>query len=369
MITEHEKISRLRIIRSEKIGAATFWNLLDLYGSAERALSAIPVLAKAGGNCAYKLCPLKVIEDELEACRKFGARLIFIEDHFYPPQLRAIQYPPPVLTMLFADQERAKKLLSSPILAVVGARNASVSAQKFCYSICNELSQSGISIVSGMARGIDKAAHQGSIDNGTIAVLAGGVDNIYPYEHRDLYKKISQCGVIISEMPFGTTPQPNLFPRRNKIIAGTANGTLVIEAAIQSGSLITANMAAECGREVFAVPGFPLDPRAEGSNLLIKQGAILVEKVDDILQNLSHVGFKEEDNTNLCKTDVIPITKNTRNITKKILSALSNVPITIDDLISYVKVSPKEVLIVLIELELAGKIVRLHGQRVCLAVV
>lgn len=365
-LTKQEKLARLRILRSGSIGATTFWNMIQLYGNGIEALHAIPALSKS----ALKKIELRSEEEileELMKLKKFGARMVFLEDDLYPPLLRNIPDPPPVLTF-YGNKERMMEFYKNNMISIVGSRNSSIHANKFCLSLAEKLGKNDIVIISGLARGIDTCAHQGSLESGTIAILAGGIDIVYPQENLKLYEQIAEKGGIFTETPFGTSPQAQLFPRRNRIIAGMSYGTIVVEAAANSGSLITAKFALEYNREVFAVPGFPMDPRSIGCNSLIKEGATLIQNAQDILDTIeerkiiqqSHL-FEDREpyNSKISEQDL----KKTR---KTILEALSLVPITIDELISSIKVSPREVLTALLELELSGKIVRVHGQRVCL---
>jgi DNA processing protein len=366
LLSQSEKLARLKIIRSCFIGPAIFWDLISKYGSGENALHALPVLAKSTGR-ALKLCSDEEIEREQEALESIGAELVFLEDELYPPLLRTIPDPPPLLTFL-GKRETILSFRRRNFISVVGSRNASLHGSKFCTSLCKELGNHGIVIVSGLARGIDTCAHIGSLKTGTIAILAGGINVIYPQENEKLYKEIAESGCIFTEMPFNTATQPQLFPRRNRIIAGISYGTVVIEAAEQSGSLITARMALEYGREIFAVPGSPLDPRSIGCNLLLKDGATLINGARDILDNLENQKIIRE--SFLCEEraefSAKISSRDLEKIRKQILEFLSATPITIDELILSLKVSPQEVLAALIELELSNKISRLHGQRVCL---
>lgn len=365
-LTKQEKLARLRIIRSGSIGSSTFWDMIKLYGSAERAIKSLPALSKDLGK-TLKLYSEEKIQAEINAMKSIGARFAFLEDELYPPLLRNIPDPPAVLAFL-GNKETALSFYKKNIISVVGSRNSSIHANKFCTSLCDDLGKQGIIIVSGLARGIDTCAHLGSLTYGTIAILAGGIDVIYPPENHKLYNEIIKKGCLFAEMPYNTAPQPQLFPRRNRIIAGISLGTIVIEAAEQSGSLITAKLALEYDREVFAVPGSPLDPRSIGGNSLIKDGAVLIRNSQDVVDciednKILHQSLFEETMPFIAKISEQDLEK-TR---KKILTSLSSVPITIDELISCIKVSPQEVLTALLELELAGKITRLHGQRVCLA--
>jgi DNA processing protein len=362
-----EKLARLKIVRSGSVGPVTFWDLISRYGSGEKALHALPVLTKSSGR-AFKICSDDEIEREQEALESIGAELIFLEDELYPPLLRAIPDPPPLLTFL-GQRETLLSFRRRNFISVVGSRNASLHGNKFCSFLCKGLGSRGVVIVSGLARGIDTCAHVSGLKTGTIAILAGGINVIYPQENERLYKEIAESGCIFTEMPFNTATQPQLFPRRNRIIAGISYGTVVIEAAEQSGSLITARMAAEYGKEIFAVPGSPLDPRSIGCNLLLKDGATLVNGPQDVLDSLENQKIIRESSLHeeraefSAKISDLDLEK----IRKQILESLSATPITIEELILSLKISPQEVLAALIELELSNKISRLHGQRVCLA--
>lgn len=371
-LTKEEKIARLRILRSEAVGATTFWNMIQLYGSAVQSLQSIPELSKTSEK---KVC-LKSEEEvlaELMKLKAMGARMVFLEDELYPPLLRNIPDPPPVLTF-FGNRELVQRFYKKYMVAVVGSRNSSIHANKFCSNLVDDLGKKDGIVVSGLARGIDTSAHEGSLETGTIAVLAGGIDVIYPKENAKLYEKIAEKGGIFTETPYGVSPQAQLFPRRNRIIAGMTYGTIVVEAAASSGSLITAKFALEYNREVFAVPGFPLDPRSFGCNSLIKQGAVLIQNAQDVIDEIEKHQMIPQQPQQSCLFEErstyevkVPQQKiNVEKIQKNILNLLSLTPITIEELISSIKIPPREVLTSLLDLELAGKITRIHGQRVCL---
>ncbi|MCR5224872.1 MAG: DNA-processing protein DprA [Alphaproteobacteria bacterium] len=364
MITREEKLARLKLARSESIGASSFWKFLETYGSAIRAIKVI----SENFSDRIQLCSDEKLNDEIQGMKSIGARFVFSEDELYPPLLRNIPDAPPVLSFL-GDKDKVISFYRRRLISVVGSRNSSIHANKFCNILCHDLGIHDAVIVSGLARGIDANAHLGSIDTGTIAVTACGINVVYPQENHTLYNDLIKKGGIFTEMPYDTAPHPQLFPRRNRIIAGMSFGTIVIEAAMQSGSLITAKMALEYGRDVFAVPGCPLDPRCVGSNQLIKDGAILVQSADDVLTHVKEQIILQKTSPELNKpaTALKMTEKDQKKLEENILNSLSSVPITIDELISCIKVSPQEVLTVLLELELANKIVRLHGQRVCLA--
>ncbi|HEY4922608.1 MAG TPA: DNA-processing protein DprA, partial [Xanthobacteraceae bacterium] len=278
-LSDAQRLDWLRLIRSENVGPRTFRTLLNHYGSARAALAALPELARRGGaTSGPRICSREDAERELVAARELGVTLVALGEPDYPARLREIDDAPPLLAV-----RGNGAALARPMLAVVGARNASAAGQKFAERLARDLGTAGFVIVSGLARGIDASAHRASIASGTVAVLAGGYARVYPPEHLDLLDAILADGAAVSEMPVNWEPRSRDFPRRNRIISGLALGVIVIEAALRSGSLITARMAAEQGREVFAAPGSPLDPRAEGSNGLLKQGATLVTAASDVV--------------------------------------------------------------------------------------
>jgi DNA processing protein len=278
-----QRLASLRLIRSENVGPVTFRDLIDHFGGAEEALDALPELSRRGGyRQTIRICPRDVAEAELEAAADIGARALWASEPGYPPALTAIDPPPP---MLYVKGHVGH--LTRPMLAIVGARNGSAAGQKLARLFASRLGAAGFVIVSGLARGIDSAAHEAALATGTVAVLAGGPDNVYPPEHADLQRRIVECGCLVTENPPGFVPRGQDFPRRNRIISGMALGVLIIEAARRSGTLITARMALEQGREVFAVPGHPLDPRAEGTNGLLKSGATMVTEPEDLLHALT----------------------------------------------------------------------------------
>jgi len=363
-----EKIARLRLIRTENVGPVTFRQLITRYKTAERALEALPELAKRGGRKKPLVaCPTGIINKELDELDKMGGTLIVLGDPLYPTPLAATEDAPPVMMALGHPH-----LLEKKCFAIVGARNASVVGLKIATSFSQKLGDAGYVISSGMARGIDAAAHRGALATGTVAVLAGGADVIYPRENTEVYNSIKETGVILSEMPFGTQPQARHFPRRNRIISGLALGVLVVEATHRSGTLITARLASEQGREVFAIPGSPLDPRSKGPNSLIKQGAQLTESIDDILEVLS---LMDERRISEPQYDLfyIPDSKMVEDETMNsdlsaaqviIKEKLSHTAIAIDDLIRLTELDTSVVQTVLLELELAGEITRHAGNRV-----
>jgi DNA processing protein len=359
-LNDAEALARLRLFRTENVGPVTFDKLVARYGTAARALEALPDLSKRGGR-EIKPCPRADAEREMAQVAKFGARLVFKGDEFYPRLLAEIDDAPPVLTVL-GDAA----LLSKPALGVVGARNASLVGKRIAADFAQKCGSAGFTIVSGLARGIDAAAHTATLDTGTVAVVAGGIDVIYPPENEKLYRAIAEKGAVVAESPFGAEPVAKLFPKRNRIVSGLSLGTLIVEAAAKSGSLITARLAAEQNREVFAVPGSPLDPRAEGTNGLIRDGAHLAATADDVihvLRSLRHQPLRDSaanDWQGPPPVDSAP-DSTLRDI---ILENLSPVPVSIDDLIRAVDASAQDVLTILLELELAGRVERRGGNKV-----
>jgi DNA processing protein len=280
---EAERVARLRLIRSRRVGPATYLRLMGEHGAALAALKALPEVARAAGVEGYAPCPEPVALAELRAARRAGARMLCLGDPDYPQGLAGIADAPPVIWA-----KGRIGLLGRPMLALVGTRNASALGTRMARSLAADLGVAGFVVVSGLARGIDALAHRAALDTGTIAVMAGGLDVVYPAENSDLARDIAQQGLILSEMPFGLEPQARHFPRRNRIVAGLARAVIVVEAAVRSGSLITARMALDQGREVMAVPGHPMDSRASWANLLIRDGALLVRGAQDVIEALGN---------------------------------------------------------------------------------
>jgi DNA processing protein len=342
----------------------TFHQLLQRYGSAASALAALPELARRGGRRDFKAYSRSAAERELAAIAQFGARLIGWSEAEYPPLLAELDDAPPLLT-LFGHPH----LLAKPMVGVVGARNASAAGQRFTREIAGELGEAGFVVVSGLARGIDTAAHQGSLVNGAVAVVAGGADIVYPEENRALHEAIARQGAIIAESPLGLVPQARHFPRRNRVISGMSAGVLVVEAALRSGSLITARLAGEQGREVFAVPGSPLDPRCRGTNDLIRNGAVLTESAADILAVLRQTNAALREGRRRPHTASTPLEiaeTQLEEARRRLASLLSPTPVTVDELVRQCHFSPAIVAAVLLELELAGRLDRHPGHQVSL---
>jgi DNA processing protein len=357
-LTNEQRVDWLRLIRAENVGPRTFRALLNQYGGAGRALKFLPELARRGGRGSLRIPSHEEAEAEIAATARLGAHFIAIGEPDYPPRLRASEDAPPLIAV------RGKsEVLTEPAVAIVGARNASAAGLRFAGQIARELGEAGFATVSGLARGIDSAGHRASLETGTIAVLAGGHDRPYPSEHVDLLEEIVQTGAAISEMPLGHDPRPRDFPRRNRIIAGIAIGVVVVEAAERSGSLITARLALELGREVFAVPGSPIDPRTTGSNRLIKQGATLVSSAADVIEVLTPIlGLPPPESPSLKMPPTAPAEPAQVDdaLRKRIASLLGPTPVTIDDLVRESAAPAGAVQTVLLELELAGRLER-HG--------
>jgi DNA processing protein len=363
--TAAERLDWLRLIRSENVGPITFRRLIERYGTARAALDALPELARRGGKRAVRLCPAGEAERELDAAARVGAGLVALGEVAYPPLLAHVEDAPP---LLFVRGE--VRLLGRPMIAIVGARNASLNGRRFAERLATDLGQAGQVVVSGLARGIDAAAHQGALAGGTVAVLAGGVDVVYPPENEGLYARIVAEGAVVSELPPGTEPQARHFPVRNRLISGMARGVVVVEAALRSGSLITARAALDQGREVFAVPGSPLDPRARGANDLIRQGAVLTEGAGDVLRVLADPSQRRlsegDDGLPAAADTPAPDEPNLARAREDIVAGLGPSPVTVDEIVRRCQFSPAAVAAVLLELELAGRLERHPGNQVSL---
>jgi DNA processing protein len=354
-LSDEERIDWLRLIRSENVGPRTFRTLLRHCGSARAALRALPELASRGGaKRPTRIASREEAERELAAMRSLGARFLAWGEPEYPRALATIDDAPPLIS---ARGNIA--VLDRPMLAIVGSRNASAAGAKIAGRLARDLGHAGFAIVSGLARGIDAAAHRASLLSGTLAVLAGGQDRVYPPEHADLLEEILGDGGALSEMPLGWEPRARDFPRRNRLISGLAMGLLVVEAARRSGSLITVRFALEQGREVFAVPGSPLDPRAEGTNRLLKEGATLVTEASDVIAVLEPIlGRKIEPPPEEAPAPSEPETLPDTEARTRVLGLLGPTPVTLDDLVRLAAAPPAVVRTVLLELELAGRVER-----------
>ncbi len=373
-LTETERLAWLRLFRSENVGPITFRQLLRRFGSAEAALEALPDLSRRGGRARpVRICPADTAEHELAELTRLKAQLLALCEPDYPEALRAVDDAPPLIAL-----RGRSELLQRPAVAVVGARNASANGRTLARRLGGELAEAGYLVVSGFARGIDTAAHEGALTQATLAVLAGGLDTIYPPQNATLFDRLTREGVLLSEMPPGSEPQGRHFPRRNRIIAGLSLGIVVVEAARRSGSLHTARLAADYGREVMAVPGSPLDPRAQGCNGLLRQGATLIESAAHVLEALAGStpaitpAFPETAVTEAAATRVEivgatgPGSEEQPQATDKITELLSPTPISVDELIRQCQLSAASVGTLLLELELAGRLERHPGNRVAL---
>lgn len=367
--SNEEKLDWLRLIRTDNVGPITFYKLLERYGSAAEALKALPELSKKGGRTKALVAPTaSLISAEYETLQKLGGDIICASEAAYPLALAATDDAPPVLSYI-GDITLAR----APCVAMVGARNASLNGKKFAAKLAKELGQCGQVIVSGLARGIDTSAHEGALATGTIAVVAGGIDVIYPRENAELYEQIKQKGLIFAESPLGMEPIARHFPKRNRIVSGLSAGVIVVEATFKSGSLITARMAGEQGRDVYAVPGYPLDPRAQGPNKLIQDGAILVQNAHDILNamNTYSGGKALHDYSAQALPNLSLVSENTdekeiEDVRALLLKNLSQMPVGVDELARVCHVSIPALQMAVLEMELAGRLGRLPGNRVVL---
>lgn len=361
-MNDKERLDWLRLARTETIGAITFHRLLQRFGTAAKALDYLPTLTK---KKPVSIWPLAAAEKELNAIYKSGGHLLTAADDAYPLALAAIEDAPPVLTV-FGRVD----LLNKQGVAIVGSRNCSLNGRRFASKLAQDLGRENYAINSGLARGIDTAAHEGGLPTGTIAVVAGGADIVYPKENQKLYEQICDTGAVISECALGTQPLAQHFPKRNRIVTGLSAGTVVVEANPKSGSLISARMAAEQGRDVFAVPGFPLDPRSSGTNHLIREGATLVRSAEDIHEHLNAFtasriqpqkplfeGLSEEGEA---------FDFEDQSAKEGILSLLSTSPVSVDEIIRACQLRSGTVQACLLEMELSGEVQRLPGNRVSL---
>lgn len=363
-LTAAQKRDWLRLIRSENVGPVTFRALINRYGGAAEALEALPELSARGGlSRPISLASREDAEAELAAAETLGAELLAWGDAGYPPIFAHLDGAPPLVYVA----GRAE-LLEQPMIAMVGARNASAAGRRIAADIARGVGRGGMVVVSGLARGIDAAAHEASLPTGTVAVLAGGIGRIYPPENLGLAERIAAEGALLTEMPPDWVPRAQDFPKRNRIIAGLSLATVVVEAARRSGSLITARRATQMGREVLAVPGSPLDPRSEGTNMLIREGATLARSAEDVLEAVTpligerperHLGEEPHD-------QVVPADPGDAE-RRAVLEALSPAPVEIDEIIRQTRLPAGIVHMCLVELELAGRLERHPGQRVSLA--
>lgn len=355
------RASRLRLLRTSNIGPVTYRQLVARFGTAAAALDALPMLAARGGRRDFRPANPADVQRELATIERLGARALFVDDPAYPALLRATETAPP---MLIVRGDLA--LLSRPTVAIVGARNASAAACRFARGLAQQLAGEGASVVSGLARGIDTAAHIGSLERGTIAVIASGIDIGFPPENAALQEKIATDGLLIAEQPPGTEPRARHFPYRNRIIAGLALGTVVVEAAPRSGSLITARIAADLGREVMAVPGSPLDPRAQGCNLLIRDGATLIQNAADVMEQVRPIDPRAvAQPVDRYQAAVCEDASDTdRGV---VVDLLGPTPVAVDEIIRLSGLPSAIVQTALLELELAGRLERHAGGKASLS--
>lgn len=364
-LSQAEAFARIRLLRSPNVGPVTYRQLLARFGNARTALEALPDLAGRAGR-TYRAAPEDVVHDEISAVRKAGARYLFHDSADYPALLGESEGAPPILTC-----RGDAALAALPCIALVGARNASAAAIKLAREFAHGLAEAGLAVVSGLARGIDGAAHTGALaaQGATVGVIASGIDIAYPPEHAGLQEDVAARGLLLAEQPPGTEPLARHFPTRNRIIAGLSAGTLVVEAAPKSGSLITARLAGEMGREVMAIPGSPLDSRSHGCNQLIRDGAILVQSVADVLELLS--GFDGSPRSTF-REDAPDWTLPAENLAAadapaEITDLLTTAPVSVDELIRQSGASAAAVQLALLELEIAGQLVRHAAGRVSLS--
>ena len=367
-LTETERLDWLQLILTQNIGPVTFFNLLSRYGSANEALARLPELSRTSGRkTALTPADRNDAKTMIERAQRRGIRIIAACEPDYPKALRPIPAAPPLLFV-----RGHSTLFERPAIAIIGARNASSPGLKLARQLAHDLGQGGLVIVSGLARGIDGAAHNASLATGSIAVVAGGVDHVYPPEHEDLMRQLAENGIVMSERPLGAVPTARDFPRRNRLISGLSKGIIIVEAAARSGTLITAKYAAEQGREVFAVPGSPLDPRSHGANGLIRDGAILIESAADVLESLANLrhsidesdrdnsdGFTDlfayGDHQSTKDADELEDNAHLREeVRARILTLLSSTPTHRDDLLRDAGYSPGLVADALLTLVLSG---------------
>lgn len=366
-----DRVDRLQLIRSANIGPVSYVRLLKRFGSASRALAALPDLASSGGARAPRITDRQTVIREMELVEQLGAQYLFRNDPGYPDLLSELGDAPPVLIC-----RGDLSLLDRPMVAIVGARNASAAACRFARNLANELGQEGVAVVSGLARGIDTAAHDGSIGQGTIGVIAGGTDVYFPPENEQLQEKIARQGLLLSEQPPGTEPRARHFPYRNRIIAGLARGTVVVEAAPKSGSLITARLAGEAGRQVMAIPGSPIDPRSRGCNGLIRDGATLIQSAEDVMELIRPFDERIEQarhslsatpqSNSDSKAEPVRVPAAAKGDRQTIEALLSSTPVAIDELVRQTQMPHSDLQLVLLELELSGRLTRSTGARVSL---
>ena len=366
-LSDRQRLQWLRLIRCDNVGPATFRDLINRFGSAESALEMLPELSMRGGaKRRIRIPDLSEAEAELTSISRFGALLSAIGEAEYPKLLAHMDNPPPLVTIMGEPA-----VFDMPAVAIVGSRNASAAGTRMAQKLASGLGEAGYAVVSGLARGIDKAAHEASLATGTVGVLAGGIDKPYPPENEPLYKAIADKGnALITEMPFGWEPRAKDFPRRNRLIAGLSFGLVVVEAAKRSGSLISARLAGDLGRIVFAVPGSPLDPRAAGTNGLLKDGATMVTQVCDVIGEIAPLtGRSIPESDHFADPSDFSATQPPDDQDRElVVEALGPVPTSADEIIRHTGLHPAQVFMVLLELDLAGRLERHSGGAVSLLV-
>jgi len=358
-VTHAERLARLRLIRTPRVGPVSWHQLMQRFGSGEAALAALPDLAGRGGGGQVRIAPADLAEREIARVAELGARHVFVDEADYSPLLREIDSAPPVL-IVRGDTAMVRR----PCVAIVGARNASAAACRFARQLAVDLGAEGVTVVSGLARGVDTAAHVGALGGATAAVIASGIDIAFPPENAALQDKIGSDQLLIAEQPPGTEPLARHFPSRNRIIAGLAAGTVVIEAAPKSGSLITARRAGDYGREVMAVPGSPIDPRAQGCNLLIRDGATLVQSAADVLEAVGPIDRRMLREPAPARVPEPPPVEAADGDRAGIAGLLGPTPVLVDEVVRQSGRPAAVVQLVLLELELAGRVERHAGGKV-----
>ncbi|MBU0823706.1 MAG: DNA-processing protein DprA [Alphaproteobacteria bacterium] len=365
-MTHAERLARLRLIRTSHVGPVSWHQLMQRFGSGEAALEALPDLVLRGGAGKARIAPVELAERELERAAALGARHIFSDEPDYSAMLREVEGAPPVVVV-----RGDTAMLRRPCVAMVGARNASAIACRFARQLAGDLAARDVTVVSGLARGVDTAAHIGALGGSTVGVIASGIDIAFPPENAALQEKIATDQLLIAEQPPGSEPLARHFPSRNRIIAGLAHGTVVIEAAPRSGSLITARRAGDYGREVMAVPGSPLDPRAQGCNLLIREGATLIQTVEDVLEAVGPIDLRmvREPAPAPVKPPMPSDTWSALDDSDRhrVADLLGPTPVPVDEIIRQSGCPASAVQLVLLELELAGRIERHAGARISAA--
>lgn len=372
LLSDEQRLDWLVLSRSQNVGPVLFYQLVNRFGGARQALEALPEMARRAGRAkGPRIYPRQRAEQDIARAEAMGARFVARGEAGYPPLLRHIPGPPPLLCI-----KGRSEIADEPMLAIVGSRNASVMGLKFTRQVAAECARAGYVITSGLARGIDTAAHEAATPRATVAVLAGGLDHVYPRENARLMQAIGEEGLLVTEMTPGTTPRADFFPRRNRLVSGMSLGVLVVEAARRSGSLITARLAGEQGREVFAVPGSPLDPRADGANRLIRDGATLVTSANDLISELAPLAARSLPEAAPLRSpgDMMEEAQEPRRISRepprelypRLLALLGPAPVDMDSLIRESGAPAGEVMAALMDLELSGAIGRDAAGRVWL---